>query len=135
MEKDLKKEARWESVVNIVLGTWVFAIPWIFGFGFEKYEVNVTMWNFVLIGLTVVVASVFAPKKLKAWPLWLSFFTGVWLFFSPLFLVYWSYPTLLWNSLIGGALITGFSALAIPIAERKRMYHRTFRRNLLLKDH
>ncbi|MBC7714518.1 MAG: hypothetical protein H7177_14325 [Rhizobacter sp.] len=135
MKKDIVKDAQWENVVNIVLGSWIFAIPWVFGFGFERYEVNVVMWNFAMIGLVVIVSSVIALRQLKPWPEWLTFYTGVWLFFSPLFLVYWANSVLLWNSLLVGALISGVSALAIPIAERKKMYHRTFRRNLILKDH
>lgn len=135
MKKDIVKDAQWENFINIFLGAWIFAIPWVYGFGFEKYEVNVIMWNFAAIGLTVMVSAIIALRQLKPWPEWLSFYTGVWLFFSPLFLVYWTNTTLLWNSLLFGVLITGFSALAIPHAERKRIYHRTFRRNLNFKDH
>lgn len=135
MKIDIVRDAQWENITNIFLGAWVLAIPWVFGFGFEKYEVNVIMWNFFLIGLTVIVSSVIALRKLKPWPEWLSFYTGIWLFFSPLFLLYWKNSTLLWNSILFGLLIATFSAFAIPFAERKKMYHRTFRRNLFLKHH
>lgn len=133
MKKDIVKDAQWENVINIILGAWIFSIPWVFGFGFEKYEINVIMWNFAMIGLVVMASSVIALRHLKPWPEWLSFYTGIWLFFSPLFLVYWKNSTLLWNSMLFGLLISAFSAFAIPVAERKRMYHRTFRRNLFLK--
>jgi hypothetical protein len=32
-------------------------------------------------------------------------------------------------------LIAGFSALAIPIAERRKMVNKTFKRNFLMKNH
>ena len=134
-KENIVKNAQWENVVNIILGAWIFSIPWVISFGFEKYEVNVVMWNFAMIGLVVIVSSIIALKELKPWPEWLSFASGVWLFVSPLFLIYFNNQLLLWNSLIGGALIAGFSALAIPIAERKRLYHRTFRKHLFFKEH
>ena len=97
MNKNLMKDAQWENVINIFLGAWIFSIPWVFGFGFERYEVNVVMWNFAMIGLVVVISSIISLRELKPWPEWLSLYAGIWLFFSPICLFYWNNSILLWN--------------------------------------
>jgi hypothetical protein len=135
MKENLVNNTKWENLLNIILGAWVFIIPWVLGFGFERFEINVVMWNFSAIGLVVIVTSISSIRQLKPWSEWLSLYSGIWLICSPLFLVYWKYPILLWNSVIFGVLITGFSALAIPAANRKKIYHRIFRKNLILKNH
>jgi hypothetical protein len=135
MEKVNKNEindAKWENWLILISGIWLCSIPWVLSFGFEKYELNVIMWNFLMIGSCVVATSVISLKNLRVWTEWLSLFMGVWLFFSPLFLLYYGNQTLLWNSLLFGALIAGLSALSIPLAEKKRVYNRMLRKNKAL---
>lgn len=134
MKKDIIRDAQWENFINIILGIWIFSIPWVLGFGFERYEVNVIMWNFSMIGLIIVTTSFISLRGLKLWPIWLCFYTGIWLFFSPLFLVYWTNSTLLWNSIILGLAVSFLPGISIPAAERKKIYHRTFRKNLSLNN-
>lgn len=134
MKDKTLKNAKWENWVMLISAVWLCSIPWVLSFGFEKYELNVIMWNFLMIGATVAVTSFLSLKHLRVWPEWLSLFMGVWLFFSPFFLVYYGNTILLYNSLLFGAIITGLSALCIPIAEKRRMYNRMLRRNRALKN-
>lgn len=126
--KSWTKRADWENWINLILGAWVVSLPWTAGYGFAPFQVNVVSWNFVIVGAVVMVMSILALRKASPYAEWLNLIAGIWLFFSPWFLLYednspWyvfyndSNP-LLWNSVITGALITLFSALTIPVVER-----------------
>ena len=123
------QDAKWENWLILLIGVWVCSIPWTLSFGFDANDLNVVMWNFLMVGGCVIMTSVIALRKLKIWTEWLSLFMGMWLIFSPLFLLYYNTSVLLWNSIIFGVLITGLSALAIPVAEKKRAYQRLLKRN------
>ncbi len=127
------KDAKWENWLILAIGIWIFSIPWSAGWGFGTNDINVIMWNFVMIGSCVVVTSIISLRKLKVWPEWLALFMGVWLTFSPLFLIYWNNTFLLINSVLFGVLITGLSALSIPIAEKRRVYLKLMRQNRQIK--
>jgi hypothetical protein len=128
------KNAKWENWIILISGIWLCLVPWVLSFGFEKYELNVIMWNFLMIGAIVVATSILSLRHLRVWPEWLSLFMGVWMFLSPYFLLYYSNDILLYNSLLFGVIITGLSALSIPLAEKKRVYNRMLRKNKALKN-
>ena len=127
------KNAKWENWLILAIGIWLFSIPWTVSWGFGSNDINVVMWNFVMIGSCVITTSIISLRKLKVWPEWLALFMGVWLTFSPLFLIYWNNTFLLVNSIIFGVLITGLSALSIPIAEKRRVYLKLMRQNKTIK--
>lgn len=122
------KTARWEHVIMIFIGLWLLSIPWTVGWGFGSNDINVVMWNFTMIGAVVIFNSIIALRHLRVWAEWLSLFMGALLVFSPLLLVYYNNAFFLWNSIIFGVAIIGLSALAIPIAEKQRMYNRLMRK-------
>lgn len=122
MEKRKVDHTKWENWINVFLGAWVFLTPWTLAEGFEADAVNARMWNFIMVGSIVMLASKLASKKIVAWAEWLSLCAGVWLIFSPWFLLYTEYSFLLWNSIIFGVMITFFSAMTIPTAERKMKF-------------
>jgi hypothetical protein len=122
------KDAKWENWLILLCGICVFSIPWTLSFGFGANDINLVMWNFLMIGGCVAVTSIIALRHLRVWTEWLSLFMGVWLIFSPLFLLYYKYQLLLGVSVVFGVVIAGLSALAIPIAEKKRVYIRMMRR-------
>lgn len=133
LKSDLKT-GKWENWIILICGIWLTVTPWVLSFGLEKYEVNVIMWNFIMVGLTAIGTSLVALKSLKVWPEWLSFFMGSWMMMSPFFLIYYKNDVLLWNSLLFGAIIAGLSALCIPLAEKRRLYYRMLRRDKALKN-
>lgn len=122
------KTAKWENIIILFIGLWLFSIPWTVSWGFGSNDINVVMWNFTMIGAVVVFNSIVALRHLRIWAEWLTLFMGAWLIFSPLFLFYWDNSFLLWNSIAFGIAITVLSALAIPIAEKKIMYNRFLRK-------
>lgn len=128
------KTAKWENIVILFIGLWLFSIPWTVSWGFGSNDINVVMWNFTMIGAVVIFNSIVALRHLRVWAEWLSLFMGAWLIFSPLFLFYWDNSFLLWNSVGFGIAIAVLSALAIPIAEKQIMYNRLLRKQHH-KDH
>lgn len=115
---DLLKNAKLENLITLVLGSYIFFIPWVFMDGFKFDRFNVIQWNFVLLGTAVVYASVSSFKRLQAWKEWVNLLSGVWLFISPFLLFYFDRRDLLWNSIIVAILIVGASTFAIPIADK-----------------
>lgn len=115
---DLLKNAKLENLITLVLGSYIFFIPWILMDGFKFDRFNVIQWNFVLLGTAVVYASVSSFKRLQAWKEWVNLLSGVWLFISPFLLFYFDRRDLLWNSIIVAILIVGASTFAIPIADK-----------------
>ena len=128
------KDAKWENWLILFTGIWIFSIPWVIGFGLQSTEINVVMWNFIMIGSCVAMTSIVALRQLREWAEWLSLFMGVWLIFSPLFLLYYNTPILLWNSIIFGVIIAGLSALSIPIAEKKLIYNHMVRKDKTIRS-
>lgn len=122
------KTAKWENVLILCIGLWLFSIPWTVSWGFGANDINVIMWNFTMVGAVVVFDSIVAIRHLRVWAEWLSLIMGAWLVFSPLFLFYYDNSFLLWNSIIFGVAIAGLAALAIPIAEKQRVYYRLLRK-------
>lgn len=122
------KNAKWENIVILFIGLWIFSIPWTVGWGFGSNDINVVMWNFTMIGAVVIFDSIVALRHIRVWAEWLSLFMGALLIFSPFLLVYYNNSFFLWNSIVFGVAITILSALAIPIAEKQHMYNRLMRK-------
>jgi hypothetical protein len=92
---------RWQDIANLVLGGWLFISPWILGFtGTELIARNA--WIFGVIVAVLALLAIFVYQK---WEEWVNAAIGVWIFVSPWVLGAATNPTILWNSLIVGALL------------------------------
>lgn len=123
------KKAKWEHIIIIFIGLWLMSIPWTVGWGFGPNDINVVMWNFLMVGAVVIIASIIALRNIRIWAEWLNLFMGTWLILSPLLLIYYKNSFFLWNSILFGVAIVGLSAISIPIAEKQRVYNRLMRKN------
>ncbi|MDI3294907.1 SPW repeat-containing protein [Janthinobacterium sp. 35] len=65
---DLYKTYFWAVVVNLLVGVWVAASPWIL----RLAEQRVVLWNELLVGIAVVVLALWElrtdPELHKHWP-------------------------------------------------------------------
>jgi hypothetical protein len=65
---DLYKTYFWAVIVNLLVGVWVAASPWIL----RLAEQRVLMWNELVVGLAVVVLALWElrtdPELHKHWP-------------------------------------------------------------------
>lgn len=116
----MKNKLKWTLSLNYMIGFWIFILPWTLGPGFKNNAVNVAMWNFLFIGLTVIILSILSQrtKGMFSWEYWLLVLTGSWLMVSPWFLLYFNQSALMWNSLIFGLALASSNALIIPIDQR-----------------
>ena len=65
---DLYKTYFWAVVVNLLVGVWVAASPWVL----RLAEQRVVMWNELLVGIAVVILALWElrtdPELHKHWP-------------------------------------------------------------------
>jgi uncharacterized membrane protein len=93
--------SRWQDVINLVLGLWLFFSPWILTFK----GVSAAATSAWIFGILVVALALLAIFLYQQWEEWLSAAIGVWVFISPWVLRVSTEPKILWNSLIVGALL------------------------------
>jgi len=93
--------ARWQDMVNFVLGAWLFISPWVLGFS-DAGVIATSAWIFGIIIVLLALAAIFAYDN---WEEWVAAAIGVWVFISPWVLGAASNASILWSSLIVGALL------------------------------
>jgi hypothetical protein len=102
---DLIRNARWQDVVNLVLGALLFIAPWVLGFS-DAGLVATSAWVFGIIVAGLSLAAIFAYQT---WEEWVAAAIGAWVFISPWVLGAASNPRILWSSLIVGALLVALA--------------------------
>jgi hypothetical protein len=114
----MKENAIWQNWLNLIIGAWVFVIPWTVSHGPPSSGMSGAMWNFWLVGSIVFISSALAIQNIKPWEEWVNLTAGVWLLISPWIFGYQTQTGLLWNALIAGAVVSALSGLALPVAVR-----------------
>jgi hypothetical protein len=104
-----KSVKHWQDPVNLLLGLWLIAAPWLLGFGAEA---NPT-WNAVIFGLLIAVVSLVTLFRVMAWEEWLNLAAGVWLVISPWVLGYSGVAMALYNAVIVGVLVAVLALWAL----------------------
>jgi SPW repeat len=103
---------KWQDVVNLILGAWLFISPWVLGFAPAAKVAGITAaaWNAWIFGIVIGVFAIAALIKARPWEEWINLIAGAWVFVSPWVLGFYSgHPLVLWNSLIVGALVFALS--------------------------
>jgi hypothetical protein len=99
---------KWQDVVNLILGAWLFISPWVLGFAPAPKVAGLmpAAWNAWIFGIVIGVFAIAALIKARPWEEWINLIAGAWVFVSPWVLGFYSgHPLALWNSLIVGALV------------------------------
>lgn len=98
---DVRAQAITASWINVLAGAWLIISPFVFGnpLPFQSNE----FWIGLLVGIVALVRA-FSPAR-NVWLSWVNLIAGVWLLFSPFALGY-TITSLIWNSLILGAIVT-----------------------------
>lgn len=118
------KAAKWENWVNLLLGAWVFIMPWSVKHTLPEYGMATAMWNFWIVGAIIFFAAMMALRNIEPWEEWTNLTAGVWLLLSPWVFGYAADKVLVANSLVVGAIVAILSVLAIPIAEKNQQLPR-----------
>ena len=102
--------ARGASGLNVVLGCWLIASPWIFG-----YVVSASaFWNSIVVGALVALLALsrFSAPRSGTGLNWLSVLLGLWAIVSPWIYGYWGHEAAKWNSVAVGLAVAVVAMLA-----------------------
>ncbi len=95
------KVKHWQDPVNLVLGLWMLASPWVLAYQTEP----AAAWNAVIVGALIGVLALFELFQVKAWEEWASVALGLWLVISPWVLGFSGMATAMWNAMIVGFVV------------------------------
>ena len=101
---------RWQDWVNVILGLWTVASPWVLGFAASENLAAPTAWT---LGTAIVVFAGIAVYMRKAWEEALSIILGICLFVSPWVLGFVDDRTPTSNAVVVGLLVTAFAIWAM----------------------
>jgi SPW repeat-containing protein len=114
---------RWQDGVNIALGFWLAASPWIFGPA--KGAGLDAAWNACLLGAAMMLFAGIALYVPKAWEEWVVMVLGLWVFFSPWVIGFSGQRAATLNAVVVGllAILFAASAMSLDKALEKRWHH------------
>lgn len=103
---------RWVDWVNVILGVWLIASPWLLT-STAGGEPNA--WSSWGVGAGIVTLAVFAMYKPAVWGDSVGIILGAWLMASPWLLGFNSDPVAATNAVVIGALVIGYALWAMRI--------------------
>jgi hypothetical protein len=106
MSKSIK---HWQDPVNLILGLWMLASPWVLNY---QAEPNPT-WNAVVVGVLIAAVAVSALVAVMAWQEWANVVLGIWLAISPWVLGFTALSAVMWNAVVVGLLVAVFALWAV----------------------
>ena len=102
----------WQDWVNLVLGIWLFIVPWVIA----PVAAGVTGWNAWLIGAAIFFVSLWAlAMPSSPWPEWINIVLGAWLFIAPWVLGYAIGSTRSWDAWIVGVVVVVLATWAVAV--------------------
>jgi len=100
MNTTWRKETLFD-IVNAVVGTFLFASPWLFGFATEQ----AASWNAWLSGIVVAGLAIAALASFMEWEEWMTLVVGLWVVASPWLVAFSGIATAMWLHVIAGAIV------------------------------
>lgn len=95
------KVKHWQDLVNVILGGWLLASPWVLAYQAEAKP----MWNSVILGLLIAAIALYALFEVFAWEEWANVAFGAWLVISPWILGFSGHSTAMLNAVVAGAVV------------------------------
>ncbi len=112
-------QAKAASGVNLVLGAWLVASPWIFDYS----TLSAATWNSVMVGALIAVIGITRVVSLVGTaPARVNAILGLWTLASPWMFAFAGVEPAMWNSLVVGivvALLALRSASATVLRDQK----------------
>jgi hypothetical protein len=119
MGEKIMNKADWENWITLVLGIWLFFVPWTIPTeALAASVVSLASWNFWIVGAVIAVSAGMALDELKPWEEWVNLALGLWLVICPWVIGFTPAKGLMLNALIVGAGVMVFSGIALPVAQR-----------------
>jgi len=101
---------RWADCVNLILGLWMIASPWILRFAGSD---SPAVWSAWILGAAIVVFAGLAMYVPRAWEEALNIILGACLITSPWALGFADLPTPARNAVLTGVLVIAFGIWAM----------------------
>lgn len=98
------KDRRWQDLVMLVLGVWLFLSPFILQYADAAV---MAAWNSYILGVGVVLFAGAALYRPQLWEEWVNLALGMWLIVAPFVLGFDTHALATWNHIIAGLLIGG----------------------------
>lgn len=111
---------QWRDGISVLLGLWLLFSPWILQFT----GTPPAMWNSVILGVIIAVASGAALFQFHEWEEWIDTVMGVWLVVSPWLLGYSTMTAAAWNHVAVGLITVILSVWSIRHFRHRQAAHR-----------
>lgn len=100
---------QWRDAVMLLLGTWLFASPFVFDYADSLFA----MYNAIAFGAIIAVAAIAALSDFHEWEEWVSAAFGAWLMASPWVLDFTAVKYALVNHVVIGLIVAALAAWTI----------------------
>lgn len=104
------KNKRWQDMVNLALGAWLFVSPWAMGYVDSAESAT---WNAYVVGVVTMALAAYAVYLPRAWEEWINTGFGVWLIVSPWALGFASETAVAMNTVIVGIVVAMMATWAM----------------------
>ncbi len=104
------KNKRWQDMVNLVLGAWLFISP--LAMGYTESATSAT-WNAYLVGAVTMAFAAYAVYLPRAWEEWINMGFGVWMIVSPWVLGFAFQTGVSVNTVMVGIVVTAMATWAM----------------------
>ena len=98
------------DVANLILGSFLFLSPWIFGFGGTA-----AAWNANIAGIVVAALAIAAFAAFAVWEEWLNLIVGLWTLVSPWLLGFHAEAKAMTVCVIVGIVVAVLAAIELWI--------------------
>jgi hypothetical protein len=113
----IMKTKRWQDWLNLLLGAWLFASPWLMNYASELTQ---AAWNAWIFGAAIVLFAAVAVSISKAWEEVINALLGMWVAVSPWVLGFASSRDVTTNAVAVGALVALLAIWAMALARDSR---------------
>lgn len=115
---------RTASAINAILGVWLIAAPWIYGYAEDRIS---SVWNSVVVGLVIAAFGslrIGSPDKASILS-WTNLALGAWMAASPWLYDYTDNFGWMWNSVVVGVVVIVLAARSAntTLTERRPQAH------------
>ncbi|HVY81355.1 MAG TPA: SPW repeat protein [Steroidobacteraceae bacterium] len=102
--QDHATQVRVASGINTLLGLWLIASPWVYGYSAGQIG---SVWNSVIVGVLIAVFGLMrvrTPHEATAFS-WINLVLGIWTVISPWIYGYAANTGRMWNNVIVGIVV------------------------------
>ncbi len=102
------------DVVNLILGAWLFATPWFYGFAFCAAGLNAWIMGGLIALLAIAALAAFAE-----WEEWINLLLGLWVLVAPWALGFAENVDAMGNHVVVGIVVAALAAIELWLVHRK----------------